>query len=325
MSLEKLIACIRRNRTYLVTAHTNVEGDAIGSELAFYGLLKACGRRAVIINEDSVPAEYAFLPGASGIKEYRETFRKTKFDCFVTLDCSDMSRCGKVSRMKAQAACIVNIDHHVSNRRFGDVNWVEPGASSTCEMVYKLYKRLRVPIDRASAVSLYTGILTDTGSFRYSSTSSLTHAAVAELMRHRFDIVRIYKSIYENIPLGDIRLLIDVLPTLKSDLRGRVVWFQIRRKLLAAKSMTFDISEYLLSLARAIKGVEVALLFKEGLDSENEIRVNLRSQSKVDVNKIARFFGGGGHRTASSFLTKGKLDQVEKMVLSKVRESFGCR
>lgn len=322
MSLEKTISCIKTNNNFLITTHTNLEGDALGSELAFYRLLEAYGRRAIIINEDSLPYGYDFLPDINIIKKFSRYKKRIKFDCFVTLDCSDLKRCGRVFELNTEGIPILNIDHHISNTGFGDVNWIEPYVSSTCEMIYKLYKKMRLPLDRDTAISLYAGILADTGSFHYSNTSSFTHKAVSELMKYNLDTVRIYKSVYENIPFQDMELLSQILPTMRLDLQGKIIWFQIKRNLLKNKRISFDLTEYILSLGRAIKGTEVAVLFKENLGQEDEVRVNLRSQCKVDVNKIARFFGGGGHKTASGFTIKGRIEDVRRKVLNKIRDSF---
>lgn len=324
MSLKKVVACIKRYNNFLVTAHTNLEGDALGSELAFYRLLKKLGKKAIIINEDSLPTGYNFLPGKEKIKRLKDILRKkTKFDCFVALDCSDLKRTGQVYRINRNNKPVLNIDHHISNRRFGDVNWIEPYSSSCSEMIYKLYKKLRLPFDRDTAICIYVGMLTDTASFRYSNTGSATHKAVAELLRYELDVPLIYKNTYENIPFGDMKLLSRILTRIKRDAGGRVIWFQIEKRLLRKTKLSFDLTDHILSFARAIKDVEVVVLFKENLSTRNEVRVNLRSQGRVDVNRIASFFGGGGHRTASGATIHGKINEVRKKVLAKIRESLG--
>jgi phosphoesterase RecJ-like protein len=320
--LKKAAACIKKHKNFLITSHTNLEGDALGSELAFYRLLKKLGKGATIINEDDLPYGYDFLPGRNSIKKFKKGMKDISFDCFVTLDCSGLKRTGEVYRMNIDNKPILNIDHHISNERFGDINWVEPDASSCAQMVYKLYKKLRLPLDRDTALFLYTGILTDTGSFRYPNTTSSTHKAVSELLRYNIDIPEIYKNIYENIPLQDIRLLTKILPHMRISAGGRLAWFQVKRNMLKNKRLSFDLTENLLSFARTIKGVEVAVLFKENLGVKDEIRINLRSQGKIDVNKVASFFGGGGHKTASGATVQGKIDYVKRKVFAKIKESL---
>lgn len=196
---KKVVACVRKHKNFLITSHTSLEGDALSSELAFYRLIKAMRKNAVIINEDPIPDEYNFLPGINNIKKFRGNLGNIKFDCFVILDCSDLARCGEVSQLNLGGKTILNIDHHISNARFADVNWVEPYSSSASEMVYKLYKELRIPFDEDTAILLYVGMLTDTGSFHYSNTSAFTHKAVSELLTYKLDIASVIKSWPSNL------------------------------------------------------------------------------------------------------------------------------
>lgn len=322
MSLKKVVACIKRNKHFLITTHINLEGDALGSELAFYRLLKSMGKSATILNADDLPYGYEFLADTNKIRRLRKTIKDIKFDCLVVLDCSDLGRCGGVSKLNSHHKPILNIDHHISNQRFGDINWVDAHASSVCEMIYQLYKKLDLPLNREIAMFLYVGMLTDTGGFRYPNTTILTHKIVAQLMKYELDISQIYKNVYENIPFPDMKLLSEILPTIRRQANGKIAWLQIRSNLLKNKRISFDLTEHLLNFARAIKDVEVAVLFKENLYGKFGVGVNLRSRGKVDVNRIASFFGGGGHRTASGCTIPGKIGEVRKKVLAKIRESL---
>jgi len=317
--MEKVIASIKKNKRFLITTHTSPEGDALGSALAFYSLVRRLGKKAVIINDDSLPDSYDFLPDLNKIRRFDG--KKIKFDCFVALDCSCLSRCGRVYKLNYPAKPVINIDHHISNEKFGDVNWIEPHLSSCSEMVYRLYKRMKVPFDKDTALFLYVGILTDTGSFRYSNTMSPTHRAISELLEYKIDVAGVYKHIYEDIPFRDVKLLAAILPLMRRSTDGKIVWLQVGRKMLKNTRFSFDLSEHILSFARAVKDMRVAALFKENLGTRREIRVNLRSDGRVDVNKIARFFGGGGHRTASGITISGTLNQVRRKVLSKIEEA----
>lgn len=322
MSLKKVIACIKNNKKFLITSHTNLEGDALGSELAFYNLLKKLGKTAIVINEDSMPYGYDFLPQKNKLIKFKNNLKDIQFDCFVVLDCSDLNRTGEVYRLNLKEKPILNIDHHISNEKFGNINWIESRASSCTEMIYRLYKALRLPLDKETAILLYTGILTDTGSLRYINTTSFTHKVVSELLKFNLDIPRIYKSVYENIPFEDMKLLSKILPGIKCAAKGKIVWFHVRQYMLRNKKLSFDLSEHILSFGRAIKDVEVVVLFKENLGAKDEIRVNFRSQGKVDVNRIASFFGGGGHKTASGATIHGKIEDVRRRVLAKIKKSL---
>ncbi len=323
MSLKKTIDFIRRHDNFLITSHTNMEGDALGSELAFYRLVRSLKKRATLINDDAIPYGYDFLPMVSRIRKFKRGMKGVTFDAFVALDCSDLKRAGEVHTLNDAGKPVLNIDHHISNARFGQVNWVEPRASSCTEIVFDLYKAMRVPIDRDTAMLLYVGIATDTGYFRYPNTTAKAHAVTAELLKHHLDTAAIYKNLNENIPFEDMMLLAKILPTMQRRMQGKVVWYELRKKSLAVREkLSFDLSEHILTFARAIRGVEVAVLFKENFTRRNEVRVNLRSKGCVDVNKIASFFGGGGHRTASGCTIKGSLVQVKKQVLKRIDGAF---
>ena len=325
MSIQKAIEFIKSHKSFLIASHTNMEGDALGSQLGFYLLVKKLGKQAVMIHEEGVPYGYEFLPAVDKIRHFKSNLKDLKFDCFVTVDCSDLKRTGEVYMLNAKHKPILNIDHHISNSNFGDVNWVDPKASSASEMVYQLYKKMKVALNKDAALALYAGIMTDTGSFRFNNTSSATHAVTGELLSYGIDVAGVYKNIYGNIPYSDLKLLTSILVNMKTALGGKIVWFEVGKQLLKKqKGIFFDLSENLLTFARTLRGLEVAVLFRELLTEEgHEIRVNFRSQGKIDVNKIANFFGGGGHKNASGCTVGGlTLDRVRRMVLSKIKAEF---
>jgi phosphoesterase RecJ-like protein len=316
--LSGVVAALKKYRRFCITSHTNLDGDGLGGELAVRRMLRALGKKAVIVNDDEVPYSYRFLPGVTSVRKMGAGVSGGKFDCFVVLDCSDIRRIGQVQQLIGGAP-VINIDHHISNDYFGTVNWVIPDISCTSEMVYMLCKRFRVPIDRIMAQYLYVGLLTDTGSFRFSNTLASTHRIAAELVESGVDVAGTYKNVYGNIPYEDLKLLSEILPTMEKSKDGKVVWFQIHKEYLKRQNVvSIDLSESILNFARSLKGVEVVILFKESLAREHEIRVNFRSQGKVDVNKVAAMFGGGGHKTASGATVKGALPHVMHKVLAAV-------
>jgi len=322
MSVNEVCATIKKYNNFLITVHTSPEGDALGAELGFYNLIKKLGKRGVIINEDKLPYGYDFLPGNKLIRPLNKSSKNVDFDCFVALDCADLKRTGDVYKLNKDKKPVLNIDHHISNRNFGDLNWVDPNASSCSEMVYKLYKKLQLPMDKDTAVALYTGIMTDTGSFRYSNTSSYTLKVASELLKFGIDVAQVYRATYENIPPSDVKLLLKLLPKIEFYCQGKIAGFQIRKELFKDQKPSVDLADLALSFGRAIKGVEVVALFKENLGEKNEVRVNLRSQGKVDVNKIAAFFEGGGHKSAAGCTLTGEIKKVVKKVIARIRQSL---
>ncbi|MBU1999168.1 MAG: bifunctional oligoribonuclease/PAP phosphatase NrnA [Candidatus Omnitrophota bacterium] len=322
MSLKKVIACLKENKSFFITTHTNVEGDALGSELSFCMLLQAMGKKVFIFNQELPPQEYLFLPGIEAVQKLSRRASKLKFDIFAAVDCSNLKRTGEVYKINDGNKAILNIDHHISNSGFGSINWIDSQASCCCEMIYRLYKELKIPISREVALLLYSGIVTDTGSFRYSNTNKIVHRITAELLRHKINVAEIYQSLYQNIPFGDIKLLVNLLSDIQTDRSKRIVWFRIPGKILKKADLSVDLSDYILNFGRQVRDVEVILLFKENSAGKNEVKVSFRSQGKVDVNTIAGFFGGGGHKSASSCTVSGNLLQAQQKVLKKVKESL---
>jgi len=322
MSINKICQSIKKYRNFLITAHVSPEGDALGSQLGFYNLVKKLGKQAMIISDDQLPYGYDFLPGIERIQRLGKELKYIKFDCLVALDCADLKRTGRVYQLNFDHQPVLNIDHHISNQAFGDVNWVDAQASSCSEMIYRLHKRLGLAMDKDTALVLYTGMMTDTGSFRYSNTSSSTFKAAAELLRFGVNVAQVYRQTYENIPAAEVELLLKFLSKIKFFGQGKIAVFQIDPQLIQGKKTRIDLADQCLSFGRSIKGVEVVALFKSYTDSKSRIRVNLRSQGRVDVNKIAAFFGGGGHKTAAGCTIGGSFLAVRGKVVDKICQAL---
>ena len=316
MSLNDICQSIKKYNNFLITAHLSPEGDALGSQLGFYNLIKKLKKQATIISDDCLPYGYDFLPGIRQVRRLGQKIKYQKFDCLVVLDCADLKRTGRVYKLNLDNQPVLNIDHHISNQNFGDVNWVDAQASSCSEMIYRLYKRLDLPMDKNTALVLYTGIMTDTGSFRYSNTSSATFKAVSELLIFGVNVALVYRAAYENIPILEVKLLMKFLSKIKFFSQGRIATFQI--DLDKSRKANIDLADYVLSFGRSIKNVEVVALFKHHYGAKTQVRVNLRSQGKVDVNKIAAFFGGGGHKTAAGCTILGGVSGVRNKVIAKI-------
>lgn len=303
--IRKILQVIRENKKFFISAHVNLEGDALGSVMAMYLLLKKLKKQPFAFNHDPTPAAYSFLPF---VKVIKNELKPGNFDAALVLDCSDSFRAGKVKDHLGRARYIVNIDHHISNTYFGDINWVDPAASSACEMVYKICRAFDV-MDKSIATCLYTGILTDTGNFTYGNTSDTVHRIISELVKYDISPNRIYDSLHSFCNVKDIRFIGSILSSLKVDSQGNIAWAVIKHW----PDKGYDITEVIFSAMRYLHDVDVFVLFKKlGRD---KVRVNFRSRYKVDVNRVARFFGGGGHKRASGATVDGSLSAVEKQVI----------
>ena len=306
---------IRRHRRFLISSHVNPEGDSLGSALALGGLLKKLGKKIQLVWDGPVPMAYRFLPGVKAVRHSPSGL----YDATFIVDCPTLSRIGRTQRFidKRKPLCV--IDHHISNERFGTVNWVDPEAAAVGEMVYFLFKMFKVKPDRNDATNLYTSIVGDTGSFRYSNTTPKIHRVAAELIALGVSPVAISNALYESSSLHSRRLLALALGTLRVDRGGKMAWIKVTQKMFSKCQATSQDSEGFVDYPRSLKGVQAAVLLREEAVG---VKVSFRSKSGFDVNRIARRFGGGGHRAASGCFIREKLPKAEAMVLREIRKAL---
>jgi len=311
----------KKNKRFLLTSHKNLEGDAIGSMLALAELLKAAGKKVILLPPENIPDLYKFLPDAPKVKT-KKKLNGIRYDVACLTDCTDLNRLGKVKSGIYLTRPIINIDHHISNTNFGSINWVEPDMSCSGEQVYCLFKKMNLPINKRTALYIYIAILTDTGSFRYSNTTSKTHEIAAKLIPMGINPAYIYRKIYEETERPTLSLLASVLLTLNTSKDGKIAWIHITRKMLRSHSSSLDDTQDFVGFPRSIKGVKISIAFKEA--EKGIIKVSFRSNDGLDVNRLAGFFGGGGHTSASGCTLKGTISEVEKSVLNRAKGLLKC-
>ncbi|PIP68177.1 MAG: hypothetical protein CO035_06205 [Candidatus Omnitrophica bacterium CG_4_9_14_0_2_um_filter_42_8] len=317
MSVRRVKAAIKKFNKFLITSHINPEADAVGSQIAMANLLRKLGKVAVMLDDSPVPSVLQFIKGTEEISKVMP--HDFDYQAVIILDSPDLARIGKVNECIKKDAVIINIDHHISNINFGKFNWVEPEFSSAGEMVHDLFKAFKVKIDLDDAVPLYAAIMTDTGSFRYSNTSSKTHKIAAELIDIGVEPYEMQAKIYEASSIQDISLLGESLQTMKLTEDGKIAWLWVTKEMLKKTKASLEGTEGIISFPRSIDGVEIAILFRE-TGTEDRVKVSFRSKGKVDVNRLASAFKGGGHPTASGCTVFGKIEEVEKKVLEKAAE-----
>ena len=316
MSQKAVLKAIKKGKVFLISSHVSVDVDGIASELAMALYLKSLGKTVDIINEEKIPPMYSFLPQARLIKAFKG--RGKNYDTVIIFDCGDLQRIGKVKTIVPSGKTVINIDHHITNRGFGKINLVKPQASSTCEVLYDLFKVAGFKITKTIAQLLYLGIMTDTGSFRYCNTSSHTHRATSDLLKFGFSVNKFYRKIYENIPLRDLKHFTKVINRFELTHRNQVVSVTITKDRIGKFSGHFDLRDKIFSFLRSIKGVEVVVIFTE--ISRNLIRVNFRSQGKINVATLASFFKGGGHQRASGCRIRGSTKGVKQKVYGRLKK-----
>lgn len=306
---------IRRHQRFLITAHERPDGDALGSELALFHLLVGLGKEVTIYNQDAVPENFLFLPGSDRI--VHELPLVEAFEVAFVLDCSELGRIGREAVRVGSIPHLVNIDHHVSNGVFCGVRLVDPQASSTGELIFRLVGKMGLAVTSEMATCLYTAILTDTGGFRYGNTRQGALLAAADLVAGGADPQWISENVYESDSPARIRLLAAVLPTLAIDEGGRVGSLAVTQKALADAGALPEHSEGFVDMPRSIRSVEIAILFNELAD--RRFKLSLRSKGKVNVERVARAFGGGGHTNAAGCRMEGELPEIRRRVIEAIR------
>ena len=308
--LPRIIELINQYRTFLITSHVRLDGDALGSELALYSTLRGLGKEALIYNQDQTPDNYQFLPGSGDIVQ--NLANPEKYDVVFVLDCSELERIGAPAQAIGGMRRIINIDHHVSNGRFCDMAYIDSAASSTGELLYRLIRQMGAPVTKDVANNLYAAIMTDTGGFSYRNTKNETLHAAGNLVENGADPQWLSENIYDNGPLERIRLLTKALSTLTLDLDGKVASMVVSLASLAATGAQSEHIEGFVDILRTIKGVMVAILYLE-LEEDN-YKLSIRSKGQINVEPVARHFGGGGHTNAAACKISGSLSDVRRQV-----------
>lgn len=309
---EDLLRKIRQGNRFLLTSHVNPDGDAIGSELGLARLLRRLGKGAVVWNRDATPTLYRPLPGSERIHVGEEPPAgfPDVFDATIVLECPSPDRTGIEKYLPERP--VINIDHHLGNQCYGAVNWVDSAAPAVGEMVYRLSQGLKLALEPEVASCLYLTLVTDTGGFRFSNATPAAFEAAASLVRDGAHPEQVSQWLYESQPLGVVRLLGEMLQTLEIHEDGRVATGRLTREMFARVGASPGDSEGLIDHLRSIAGVDAVALIREREDGSH--KVSLRSRGEVDVEKIARHYGGGGHRNAAGFTLEGEGEEVRRQV-----------
>ena len=313
--INKILKIIRENRTFFISSHMRPDGDSIGAQLALGSLLQRLGKDVYIANRDPVPAVYQFLPRSSDVHIVEKVERN--FDVAFILDCSDLQRMGNIIDLKNRVKIVINIDHHLDCELFGDYNYVQPRASSVAEELYDLFKQPHWEITKEEVLALYVGILTDTGRFQEANTTSRCHEIVAELIKKGISPQVVSQKVYESRSGPGLRLLSLTLSTLEVTAGGKIAHLLITQDMYKKTGAREDETEGFVNFARDVEGVEAGILFRE-TDVGDQFRVSFRSKGKIDVSKIARLFGGGGHRNAAGCTIQGNMEEIKRRILNAV-------
>jgi len=308
MDWTRAVAALRAASHVLLTTHRNPDGDGIGAELAMFHALRGLGKRVTMYNRDGVPRIYRFLEGAHEVMSGPEP-KGHGADVIVSLDCGSPGRLGVTEAFFA-GATLINIDHHRSNQGFGDICCVDARYCATGAMVHDLLCAMEVRITPAIARALYTAILTDTGSFRLANCTAEVYRLAADLVRCGVEPWDVCRHVYESMRPAALRLLGRSLEALRIRDDGRSAWLVVTRTMFRETGSDVEDTEGLIDYARALDGVEVAVLIREDMHRPDCWKISFRGKTHADVGGLAERLGGGGHQHAAGCVLQGSLDEV---------------
>lgn len=320
--LPTLLQALYRAENILVTSHLRPDGDALGSSIACGLWLLSLGKKVTIWNEDGLPNKFSYLPQCSLVKRPPLT-EKHSFDTVVALDSSTRDRLGSVLNAIASPGILINIDHHISNQGYGDLNFIDPSAPATGQILFDLLQSAKAHITPEIATNLYVAISTDTGSFQYAGTSPHTFEVAASLIRSGVQVAQLSQAMYNTQPRRRLNLLRHALNHLEFSCGDTVASFSLSLADTQKLQILPEDNEGIIDHLRAIEGVLVAIFFEELQDGK--IRISLRSKDpRIDVCKICAQFGGGGHPAASGARVQGSMEVVQQKFLTSVCHEIQC-
>ena len=316
--MESIILRLKKSEYVLIASHENPDGDAIGSLLATGLALQSIGKKTFLYNQSKIPVVYRFLPKVNTIARDIDEFGC--FDAVIILDCGDLSRVGQLAPRFLRLPVIINIDHHETNTHFGHLQFVDTTACATAEIIYHLIRKMKIPLNKDIATSLYAGILTDTGSFRFSNTNQNAFDICKDLVAYGVEPYRVAQYVYGTYSLGRIKLLNLALDSIEISQNGLLSIMTVTQKMLSKTRTHTEDVDGLINYARRIEDVKVAALIHEldecdsCKDTIRRFHVSLRSDGSLNVAQIAAQFGGGGHSSAAGFSIDSSLMDLKTKI-----------
>ena len=315
--IPSILEAIERNHSFLITTHENPDGDAIGSSLGIAQFLRNAGKEVIVHFKDLVPELYRFLPL---VDQVLNTVPDRHYDVCFVLDVGEFRRAGAAITSCQTIGTFINIDHHITQDLFGAINYIDSAAAATGVLIYRIIKESGQTLDYNTAICLYTAILTDTGSFRYSNANQEAFTIAGELVSLGINAWYVTEHLYESQPANRLKLLSEALNTLIISPQGDVASVTVTIDMYERTGGTSELTDGFVNYPRSIRGVEVAIFLREiepGL-----FKVGFRSKGKVNVAALAALFDGGGHHNAAGCNMEGTITQVRKAVLSRVYEAL---
>ena len=312
--ITEILEAINKCRTFFIAGHIKPDGDTVGSGLALASFLHRLGKKASMYSLEPVPQYLTFLNKAKTIKIMQKV--PGEFDCAIILECLDLERMGNLITAE-QAGVLINIDHHSSFSNYGHINYIDSKASSSAELIFNIFKQFNMPILKHEAEALYVALVTDTGKFQQANSTPKAFRMAAELLEAGVVPTEIYGRLYATQSLPSLNLLGESLTGLKTAHFGKIAYFSITKKMYRHTHSGAADTEGIINHAMMIPEIIVGIFFRE-TETPGLIKVSMRSKDHFDVNRIAKHFGGGGHKNAAGCSIKGSIRSVEKMFLTHV-------
>jgi phosphoesterase RecJ-like protein len=314
----QIVEAIRTRRRFVISSHARPDGDSIGSSVAMAFALEALGKQALVVHKDPAPPPLRAFPGVEAIRIADQV--DGGFDAAIIMECGDLARTG-VSGL--DRSFVINIDHHPGNSGFGQLNWFDAGAAACGEMVFDLVGALGVALTPAIATHIYLAILTDTGSFHYSSISPRTFDICRQTLEAGVDPVLVARNVYDSNSMGRLKLFGSVLGAMQIDGTGRIAIVYLDHEMAREAGGTYEDTEGLINLPLTVKEIQAVVFFKQ--IEADAYRVSMRSKGEIDIGAIAKEFGGGGHKNAAGCTVSGAIDALQKMFIEKVEGAIDGR
>ena len=313
--LEQTAEAIRRRQRFVIASHVRPDGDAVGSQMAMAHALKHLGKDVRVVSRDAAPPPLLVFPGVSEIEIVDRV--DDPGDAVIVMESGDLLRTG-VSGL--ERGFVINIDHHVGNSMFGAINWFDVSAAACGEMVFDLVRELGVPLSHDIAVHLYVAILTDTGSFHHSNITPRTFEICRQCVETGVNPSAVARSVFDSNNLGRLKLMGAILSRMHIDSSGRLATVSVDEELVTSCSGTYEDTEGLINLPLTVREIQAVVFFKQV--GPDDWRVSMRSKGDVNINAVAKEFGGGGHKNASGCSASGSLEHLKDVFQQKITEQM---
>jgi phosphoesterase RecJ-like protein len=318
--LQQAVTFIRERDDFLIVSHVQPDGDAISSTVAAGWILEKLGKKFTMLNEGPVPSRLDFLWKSSEILSAGDVHQDRQYRNVICVDCADYARVGTANQWFAPDAELLNIDHHPTNDGYGRVNLMKFHAAATTEILFELLDKMEIGLDAEIATAIYTGLLTDTGGFRYSNTSPRVMAMASRLLEAGVNGPELAELLLERMTLGQLRITQRGLSRISFSPDQQISWVWVNSEDLKETGATNEDLEGLVNYPRNIEGIEVGLLFKQ--NGQESVKVSLRSTGRVNVAAVAQHFGGGGHVRAAGCRLTDPLPEVISKVIAVVQKAL---